>query len=262
MTGILLVHGGWHGEWCWEQFADRLADRGHDVRAVALRGHDQHTGRIWHRIHDYADDVGRAAAGFTEPPVLVGHSLGGLLVQIHLEHRPAAGGVLMASIPPGGTIAAVARIALRHPILLAKANLLMSLRPLISSPELVREWFFTPDTAPEVVAACARRLQDESYPAFLDTLLEPRHRRSARVPVLVLGAGRDAFFTPVEIHRTARAYATDAEIFPSMGHDMMLDTGWRAVADHVHTWIGKTVDNQLADRSRCPSTEPPTRETT
>jgi len=37
MTGILLIHGAWHGPWCWNEFATRLAKRGHDVRAVELR---------------------------------------------------------------------------------------------------------------------------------------------------------------------------------------------------------------------------------
>ena len=35
MAGILLVHGAWHGPWCWERFARRLTDAGHDVRTVA-----------------------------------------------------------------------------------------------------------------------------------------------------------------------------------------------------------------------------------
>ena len=50
MTAILLIHGGWVGPWYWDPFAARLADRGHDVRAVRLRGHDRRPGPIWHRI--------------------------------------------------------------------------------------------------------------------------------------------------------------------------------------------------------------------
>jgi hypothetical protein len=38
------------------------------------------------------------------------------------------------------------------------------------------------------------------------------------------------------MRRTARAYRTEAEIFPCMGHDMMLDTDWRKVADRVDIW--------------------------
>jgi pimeloyl-ACP methyl ester carboxylesterase len=99
MTPILLIHGGWIGPWYWDQFAGRLGRRGHDVRAMRLRGHDQQPGRIWHRIEHYLDDVRQAAARFGEPPVLVGHSMGGLLAQKHLERYPARGAALLASIP-------------------------------------------------------------------------------------------------------------------------------------------------------------------
>jgi hypothetical protein len=67
VTGVLLVHGGWHGPWCWDDFAERLAGRGHDVRTVELRGHDQPNGRIWHGVRGYVQDVERAAAHFLKP---------------------------------------------------------------------------------------------------------------------------------------------------------------------------------------------------
>jgi alpha-beta hydrolase superfamily lysophospholipase len=96
MTGILLVHGAWHGPWCWDRLAERLAGHGHQVQAVQLRGHDRPRGRIWHRVHHYVQDVGESAARFVEPPVLVGHSLGGLIVQKYLEHGPVQAASLLA----------------------------------------------------------------------------------------------------------------------------------------------------------------------
>jgi hypothetical protein len=42
------------------------------------------------------------------------------------------------------------------------------------------------------------------------------------------------------VRRTARAYRTEAEVFPSMGHDVMLDVGWQAVADRIDNWIRET----------------------
>ena len=221
------------------------AGRGHRVEAVRLRGHDRPPGRIWHRVHHYVEDVEVAAARFAEPPVLVGHSLGGLVVQRYLERGPAQGAVLLAPIPPGGTVAAFGRIAVRHPLILAKATLLLSLRPFIGSSALVREWFFTPDTPGEVVDHCMVRLQDESYPAFLETLVVLPRPRRVHVPVLVMGAERDPFFTVGEVRRSARAYRTEAEIVPGMGHDLMLDQGWRDVADRIDSWIRETLDRPV-----------------
>jgi pimeloyl-ACP methyl ester carboxylesterase len=188
MAGALLVHGAWHGPWCWDGFAERLAGHGHQVQAVRLRGHDQPPGRSWHRVHHYVTDVRQAAARFAQPSVLVGHSLGGLVVQRYLEHGPAPGAVLMASVPPGGMLLPVARLAVRHPMAMLQANLSLRLRPLVATPALARELFFSPDTPQELVDDTFARLQDESWPAFVDTVVVwPRPRR-VRVPVLVIGA--------------------------------------------------------------------------
>ena len=170
MAGILLVHGAWHGPWCWDGFAQRLAGAGHDVRTVRLRGHDGSPGRLWYRVSDYVRDVSEAANRFPESPVVVGHSLGGLVVAKYLERGRAKGAVLLAPIPQAGSLTAIIRLASRHPLVLARANLTLRLRPFVTSRALVRELFFTPDTSQPLVDDVWGRLQDESYLAFLDTL--------------------------------------------------------------------------------------------
>ena len=57
-------------------------------------------------------------------------------------------------------------------------------------------------------------------------------------PLLVLGCEDDGCFTQEEVRATAGAYHTEAEIFPNMGHDMMLEPGWAAVAERIHAWLG------------------------
>src|SRR5664280_105685 len=87
----------------------------------------------------------------------------------------------------------------------------MTLRPVVSTPDLVRELFFTADTPQQIVDACFDRLQDESYPAYLDTMLFALARpRRVTAPVLVLGAEKDGVFTIGEVRRTARAYRSEA----------------------------------------------------
>jgi pimeloyl-ACP methyl ester carboxylesterase len=167
--------------------------------------------------------------------------LGGLVVQKYLERYAATGAVLMASIPTGGTIAAVARLLWRYPVPWLKANLLLRLQPFVTSRRMVRELFFTSDTPQTIVDACFERLQDESYLAFLDTILVLPRPRRVRAPMLVLGADKDAFFTVDEVRRTAWAYGTEAEIFSGMGHDMMLDRDWRKVVDRIDAWVRNTV---------------------
>jgi len=85
---------------------------------------------------------------------------------------------------------------------------------------------------------CYPRLQDESYRAFLDMTIFslPRPKR-VKVPMLVLGAANDRIFTVPEVEATARAYGTTATIFPDMAHDMILEPGWREVADTILAWL-------------------------
>jgi pimeloyl-ACP methyl ester carboxylesterase len=120
---------------------------------------------------------------------------------------------------------------------LLKSILMLRLSPFVSTPQLVRELFFTPDTPQSTVDHWHARLQDESYPAFVEMMLVLSRPRRVRAPMLVLGAERDAIFTVDEVHRTARDYRTEAEIFPGIGHDMMLDEGWTEVADRIDAWI-------------------------
>lgn len=237
LPGILLVHGAWHGPWCWDAFADRLAGFGYDVRAVRLRGHHGSLRRIWHRVHDYVDDVSEAASRFPEPPVAIGHSLGGLVVAKCLERELCRAAVLLAPIPQSGPVAAIIGLSLRHPVVMARVHLTMRLRPFVANPTLVRELFFTAETPQSLVDAVWGRLQDESYLAFLDTAMVRAKPRKIQVPVLIMGAEHDRFFTIGEMRRTAAAYGTRAEIFSGMGHDMMLDQGWQDVADRIDSWI-------------------------
>ena len=111
--------------------------------------------------------------------------------------------------------------------------------PYISTPELARERFFSPGTPEKDVVSYAARLQEDSARVGIDCLALslPRPRR-VTTPVLVLGAEDDGAHTRAEVLATARAYHTEAEFFAGMGHDMMLEPGWSAVAERIDTWLG------------------------
>jgi pimeloyl-ACP methyl ester carboxylesterase len=201
---VLLVHGAIQGPWYWDRFAGRLRQFGHDVHTVRLRGHDQRPGRLWYRVRDYVEDVSAAVAEFDTPPVLVGHSMGGLLVERVIARQAVPGAVLLAAVPPGGLLPAMLRIGRRHPLVVLKVNATLSLRPLVASAELARELFFTAATPTDVVEGYRPRRQGESYLAFLD-LLRPRPSPNRfGVPVLVLGAELDGVVTVDEVREPPR----------------------------------------------------------
>jgi pimeloyl-ACP methyl ester carboxylesterase len=81
MSQFVLVHGAWHGAWCWEKVVPLLAARGHGVRAIDLPGHGDDPkppGAV--RWDDYMSRMGDVIAAAPEPPILVGHSLGGAVI--------------------------------------------------------------------------------------------------------------------------------------------------------------------------------------
>ncbi|GAT13024.1 alpha/beta hydrolase [Mycolicibacterium novocastrense] len=239
---LLFVHGAWHAAWCWdEHFLDFFADKGYRALAVSLRGHGgSPTTKALRNcsVTDYVDDVASVADSLPTRPVVIGHSMGGYVVQKYLESHEAPAGVLVASVPPRGIAGFLLRFTMQHPWRLTKALITGKSSAMFNTPDTVREKFFSARTPESTVAHCAGQIQDESRRITLDAMVLnlPRPER-VTTPLLVLGAESDDCFTTEEVRSTARAYRTEAQIFPEIGHDVMLEPGWVAVAEHIHTWL-------------------------
>lgn len=239
---ILFVHGAWHGAWCWnEYFLPYFAQKGYPSYALSLQGHgtSDKTKRLNSmRILDYVKNVAQAAADLPMPPILVGHSMGGLIVQKYLEKHSAPSAVLLASLPVGGLFRSAVRMITHHPLLFLKSVLTMNLHSFISTTKLVREAFFSEDINPDILEKYFSQLQDESYLAFLDmVLLSLPHPKRINTPLLVLGAANDKVFSPKEVELTAKAYKAQFKIMENMSHDMMLERDWRKAADYILDWV-------------------------
>lgn len=73
--------------------------------------------------------------------------------------------------------------------------------------------------------------------SLIDPLLRRVRTKRVTAPMLVLGAEEDGLVTKAEVQATARAYHTQPEFFPGMGHNMMLEPGWAGVAQRIHDWL-------------------------
>lgn len=241
-TPLLFVHGFYIGSWGWtEHFMDYFTEHGYSAHALSLRGHGQSEGREglrWTRLADCVDDVAQVVAQLPAPPVLIGHSYGGAIIQKYLETHTAPAAVLLASLPPQGFLRTALRITRRHPLTTLRVNLTLSLYPVVSTPALARDLLFSASMSEEKVRDYQARMSDESYRGFLDILFLnlPKPKRIT-TPMLVMGAANDTCFLPSQVEATARAYHTQAIIFPNMGHGMMLEEGWEAVAGRIIAWL-------------------------
>ena len=89
MSYYVLVHGAWHGSWCWEKVVPILREAGHEVGAPDLRGHgEDETPAAEVTLADYAERVCDILDEQPEPVVLVGHSMGGIVTSEAAERRP------------------------------------------------------------------------------------------------------------------------------------------------------------------------------
>jgi pimeloyl-ACP methyl ester carboxylesterase len=231
---LLFVHGAWHGAWCWqESWLPAVAARGWHGVALSLRGHggSERPERFsLATLRHYQHDVLQVITQLPAPPVLLGHSMGGLVVQSVLErYRAAPAGVLLASAPPGHGLA-FATAMLRHdPALLGRA--------LVGAPPRPRDGTFFGRAMPDAAARRHNdRLREEALLASWQVAL-PRRVPDVRAPLLVLGGADDRLLPPRAVIRTAHTYGTRARIFPGMGHDLMLGPGNLGVLEVVLDWL-------------------------
>lgn len=242
-TPLVFVHGAFAAAEIWDvHFLPYFAQHGYQAHALSLRGHGASEGRAklrcW-RLADYVADLAEIIRALPKDPILIGHSMGGMVIQKYLESYPAAGVVLMASVPPQGILASLWGMAISNPLLLYKLTLSQSLGTPLADMTTLREAMFSNKTPDACVAQYLPKMQEESNWVTLDMLgwdplrLLPHHR----LPMLVMGAARDAFFSSGLMHSIARHYHAEVVIIPNIAHAMMLETNWEQAAEQLLHWL-------------------------
>lgn len=241
---LLFLHGGCHAAWCWdEHFLDYFASHGFRAVALSYRGHgrsdlDKPLRKC--TIDDYLADARQVAADLDSAPVLIGHSTGGFIIQKHFEDGDAPAAVLLASAPPQGILRGAIRVWRNHPWVAMRDYMIGNNHGIFNTPRLAREHLFSPTTPESIVVDCAARVERDSTRAvFTDMAFRLPKPRAMSAPVLVLGGEDDGTIANFEVHATARAFRTRAELFAKMGHNMMLEPGWPLVADRIRGWLGE-----------------------
>ena len=95
MTTFALVHGAWHGAWCWERMLEPLERRGHGALAIDLPSDDVDAG-----YGEYADVVAAFTLPVDDEVIVVGHSLNGLILPLVAARRPIAALVYLCAFVP------------------------------------------------------------------------------------------------------------------------------------------------------------------
>jgi hypothetical protein len=240
---LVFVHGAFQAAWCWDgNFLDFFAGHGYRAVAFSLRGHGSSPSPKPVRtcsIADYVEDLCAICTDLSPKPVLIGHSMGGFVIQKYLETHNAPGAVLMASAPPRGHLSTMMRLLRQRPWNCLKFGLTGDPSDLYGTSDGLRKLYFSEGTADAVLADAARRFQRDSLRALNVDMTVGNRVTPERVStsLLVLGGQSDATYPRTDVLTTAAAYRTVAEFFPQTGHQMMLDSTWASVAERIHMWL-------------------------
>ncbi len=241
---LLFVHGICHGAWCWkENFLPYFSAKGFPSYALSLRGHGKSEG--YESLHsfsldDYMEDVLELMLTLKEKPVLIGHSMGGAVVQKILSLHPAKvkAVVLLASVPPNGMFKDLVRLIFTN-FTEAKQLFLFNRRRNVRSPINL---FLSPNLRKDKKEKYGMLLQPESVKAGKNCskpiITKPIN---TKVPIMVIGSRKDWIFSEKTAAGIAKFYQSKLVVFDNVSHDMMLDPNWELVADQILIFLREIV---------------------
>ena len=254
---IVFVHGGWVTPACWDPFVSFFEAKGYRCLAPAWPGKDRPVEAIRADpsplaglgIDEIVDHYDRIVRSFDEPPILVGHSFGGLFVQLLLDRGLGAAGIAIDSAPPKGifafeptTLVSLGRIFLipfgwRKVVRWSFREFHYAFVHTMNADEARAVWdaHIVPDSGRPFFEG-AFSMFDRSSPARVD------FANPDRAPLLFIAGEADRAMTPTVVRRMFRAYQasparTELRTFPGRTHWLIAQDGWEEVAQGCDDWI-------------------------
>ena len=253
---IVLIHGLWVTALSWEHWIERFRARGYSVLAPNWPGMDVEVEQLRRDpsaiaglgITEIVDHYDRIIRELDRPPIIIGHSVGGLSAQILLDRGLGAAGVAIASAPVKGVLRLPFSMLRLGPS--ALHNPANRHRTVALTPKQFHH-AFTNTVGVQEAAAMHERY---SVPGPCRTVLEvglANFARDAvthvdrendkRAPLLLLAGGKDRIFPAAvtrynfELYRKSKAVTAYKE-FPDRSHYTIGEPGWEEVADYALTW--------------------------
>jgi pimeloyl-ACP methyl ester carboxylesterase len=259
MTNVVFIHGLWVAHTAWQPWIEHFEARGHQAFAPAWPGEHADPEQTRLNAADQAgvgiDDLNEYFAKYLEqfdtPPVVIGHSFGGLIAQKLLGQNKAAAAIAIDPAPIKGVKPLpLAQLRSAFPVLgnplnrgrakgLTEAQWRYGFGNALSQQEsdgLWQQWAIPSPGKPLFEAAVANFTKNS--PAKVDTA------NSSRGPLLITGGTADHTVPLVSTKAAHRLYeksgaVTDFHEFEGRGHSLTIDKGWRDVADVSLEWMAR-----------------------
>ncbi|HLQ62047.1 MAG TPA: alpha/beta hydrolase [Candidatus Acidoferrales bacterium] len=249
----VFIHGAWVTDLCWEKFSLFFKERGYRTLAPPWPHKDRSVEEIRRDpsalaglgVAEIVDHYERIVRAELKPPLLVGHSFGGLFVQMLLDRGLGAAGVAIHPAPPRWVpVTQWTSIRANLGVLTTWGGWRKVVR--MSFPQF--QYAFVNGLAEaEQRAAYDRYVVPETGRIFFQSGLQSpatgvNFKNSKRAPLLITAGGED-HIVPVSLNRSNfRRYAgsgavTDFQEFPGLRHWVIAEPGWEEVAEHVTAWF-------------------------
>lgn len=237
---LLLLHGISAGAWNFDRYLAFFADRGWPTYALDLRGRPGSRdvadfGRV--ALGEYVEDALEAARHLGRP-LVIGHSMGGLLAQKVAEADLARGVVLLCSMPPKGIRFARPALALRQ---LRHLPAMLLGRALTAAPADL-EYMTLNAVPPAERAVLAARFGPESGIVARELSLGGLAVDAGRVraPMVTISTTEDRFFGTGVGREIAARYHIPMWEYAGHGHFPVMEPGWERIAADIERWLAHT----------------------
>jgi pimeloyl-ACP methyl ester carboxylesterase len=232
---VLFVPGSFCGAWIWrDNFFEHFYQAGYDVAAMSFQSHGKRGLPLLSRkLSDFEADLTQAIGTFKQPPIVVAHSLGGLVAQRVAARVPMHALALLSPIPADGVARSVLSLAKKSPFSVFK------LASVTITPQFARSGqppigIYSSHVNENQRQAVTRRLQAEAPLALLQSIA-PQLRRPTPLPCPVhfWGAEGDHIIPASEVQRAAKLVGAASTIVPEMSHTFQAEPNWKVLADDV-----------------------------
>ena len=240
MPTIVMVHGAFCGGWAFERFREPFEARGWTVVAPDLPGRDGAVAGF--SMSDYAKAIAKVCEGLAERPILVGHSMGGLLCQMVARRTRARALALLApSAPWGVTASSVEEAITAFGVTLADPFWMGAVSPdrgLMRMHGLDRVPRNEQGLILDRMCAESGRAVREVLNWWLDPFMTTSIGAGALpMPSLVIAGGRDVVHPTGTVRQTAERIGAAYQVMPAMSHWLIGEDGWETVAEATLDWL-------------------------
>jgi pimeloyl-ACP methyl ester carboxylesterase len=249
---IVLIHGMFVNNTSWNDWKTYFEKQGYTVHAPANPGHEGNPADLRRNIHpqltqtgfeDVVMNIVRLIDTLPEKPIVIGHSMAGLVVQKLVELDKAYAGISINGAPPKNVLPPLSTVKIVWPAL----NFFKGSAPYMGTREWYRKAFFNTLTPAESEAAFDAIAVPESRKIGRDTVLRSFSNvdfKKPHQPLLFIGGEKDTIFPPALTKRIAGKYQhkesiTDFKEFAGRSHYICGEYGWKEVAAYIENWLQK-----------------------